>query len=310
MANSNIFQSYLSYVAEVTPGTTPGTPSMLKLRTTDPTQLKAQIEALKSTEIYAHRQATLQRQGFKSIAGNVPFELSYGAFDDFLEALLGGSWSTEAAGTPNTLKIGNVINTFTIERGFSDIGVYEVFRGVIPNVLNLSINPQGIVTGSFDMIGMGHDPATAASLGAVTDVATNEPFDGLAEGALQEGGASIAIVTSIQLQVNNNRNVARLVGSAEGDVPTNGMIDVSGTLTARFQDMTLLNKFRNGTESSLQFKLNDSGGTQYLQFDLHKVRYNGGDKQKNADALDVSLPFVALYDSTNSTGLTITRSNA
>lgn len=310
MSNSNLFQSYLSYVAETTAGTTPGSPSMLKLRTTDPLQITPEKEAMATDQPYSHRQATLQRHGFKSVGGNIPVELSYAAFDDWLEALLGGSWSTETAGTPQVLKLGNAINTFTVERGFSDIGQYEVFRGVIPNSMSLSINPQGIVTGQFGVIGMGHDVPTGTPLGSPTDVATNEPFDGLGNGSMQEGGSAIAIVTSVELNINNNRNIGRLIGSDEGEAPSNGQIEVTGTLAARFQDLTLLNKFYNETESSLQVVLNDQAGTESLTLDLHKVKYNGGGRAQDNNTLDVSLPFVGLYDSVNSTGLTATRSNS
>lgn len=310
MSNSNFMNTYLSYVAETTPGTTPGTPTMIKLRTTDPLAIQANKEALTTEQPYSHRQLAMNRHAFKSVGGNVPIELSYGTFDDWLEALLGGSWSAEAAGTPNTLKIGNNINTFTVERAATDISEYEVFRGVIPDSLSLDINPNGVVTGSFGVIGMAHDALTGTSLGTPTDLLTNEPFDGLGNASLQEGGSSIAIVTSINLTINNNRNIGRLVGSDEGDEPTNGQIAVEGTLTARFQTEALLNKFKNDTATSLQIVLNDQGGSDSLTFDLHSVKYNGGNITNNNNTLDVSLPFVALYDSDESTALTLTRSNA
>lgn len=309
MSNSNFMNSYLSYVAEVTPGTTPGSPSMKKLRTTDPLGIQGNTESLTTEQPYSHRQTAMMRKAFKSAGGNIPFELSYGAFDDWLEALLGGTWSTETAETPEVLKVGNAINTFTVERGFPDISEYEVFRGVIPDSLSLDMNPNGVVTGSFGLLGMGHDALTSSSLGAASDVATFEPFDGLGNASLEEGGASIAIVTSINMNINNNRDIGRLVGSDEGDVPTNGMLVVDGTLTARFQTEALLNKFKNDTETSLQIVLNDQAGTESLTFDLFAVKYTGGSISNNNNTLDVSLPFTALYDSSESTSLTITRSN-
>ena len=305
--NSDFKQSFLSFVEETTPGTTPSSPSMLKFRTTDPLAIQSQTEALQTEQPYSHRQLAMNRHAFKGVGGSLPHELSYGAFDAWIEALLGGAWSTETAGTPEILKIGNAIKTFTVERGFPDISEYEVFRGVIPNTWNLEINPQGIVTGDFGVIGMAHDALTSSSLGSATDVATNEPFDGLANASLQEGGSSIAIVS---LTINNNRNIGRLVGSDEGDVPNNGMIQVEGTLTARFRDEALLNKFKNDTSSSLQVVLNDQGGSDSLTFDFHDINYNGGNLNNNNDTLDVVLPFVAQYDSGESTALTLTRSNA
>lgn len=310
MSNSNFMNSYLAYVAESTPGTTPGSPTMLKLRTPDPLQLNYNVEQLTTQESYSHRQMVMQRPGFAVPAGNIPIELSYGAFDDWLESLLGGAWSTETAGTPEVLKIGNAINTFTVERGNADNSQYERFLGVIPNSLSLDINPNGIVTGSFGVLGMSIGATAGSALGSPSNVATNEPFDGLGNASLEEGGSSIATVTSLQLNINNNRSGGRLAGSNGADVPVNGQIEVSGTLVARFDSLTLLNKFLNGTESSLQVVLNDEGGSESLTFDFHSVKYTGGQQANNENALDISLPFMALYDSGESTALTVTRSNA
>lgn len=310
MPTASRFQAYLAYVEETTAGETPSSPTMKKLRTPDVLQLQKNKELLESEETYAHRQPVNTRHGFKSPAGSVPIELSYGAFDDMLEALLGGEWSDEAAGSENTLKVGNNIKTFSIERGFPDISQYEVFRGMIPNSLSLDITPNGIVTGNFDFIGMNFDDLGGTSLGSPDDVATNPPFDGLGSASLKEAGSSIAIVTSLSFQITNNRAVGRLVGSEGGDVPNNGMFELTGNLTARFQDETLLAKFENGTSSSLQVVLNDEGGSEYLQFDFHDILYNGGTREDNENNLDVNLPFIARYDSTETTAATITRSNA
>lgn len=309
MPTANQQSAFLSYVAEATAGETPADPSMNKLRTTDPLAITPERGQLESEQPYSHRQATMARGGAKGVGGNIPFELSYAAFDDWLEAVLGGSWSDETAGTPEVLKIGNNINTFTVERGFSDISQYEVFRGVIPNSLSLEMTPD-LVTGQFGVIGMGWDAPSNTSLGAPSDVATNEPFDGLGNATLSEGGSTSAIITAINMEINNNRNARPVMGSNDRDVPHNGQIQVTGTLTARFQDLALLQKFYNETASSLQVILNDQGGSDSLTIDFHNIKYNGGGREADNMDLDVSLPFIALYDAGNTSGITVTRSNA
>lgn len=308
--NASRFSTFLAYVAESTPGTTPGSPSMLKLRTTDPLALTAEKESFQSEESFAHRQRENIRHGRENVSGNIPIELSYGAFDDWLEALLGGSWSTETAGTPEILKVGNNKQTFSVERGFPDISQYQVFKGVTPVSLSLDIGPSGIVTGQFGVIGMGFDALAGSSLGAAADVATNEPFDGLGNATLQEGGSGIAIVTGLSLNMSNNRATGGLVGSAESDAPENGLQEITGELTARFQDAALVDKFKNETESSLQVVLNDTGGAESLTIDLHRIKYSGSGQGENENVVDVTLPFEALYDDGEATAITITRSNA
>jgi hypothetical protein len=307
--NSNFMDTYLAYVAETVAGTTPGSPSMKKIRTTDPLQIQGDIEQLQTEESYSHRQAVMSRNGAKSVSGNVPVELSYGAFDEWIEAVLGGSWSTETAGTPEVLKIGNAIKTFTVERGNTTNNIFERFLGVNPNSLSVTMNPA-VATATFGLIGMDIGTPAGSALGSPANVANNEPFDGLGNATLQEGGSGIATVTSVQFQINNNRSIGRLLGSDAGDVPTNGNIEITGTLTARFNNQTLLNKFLNGIASTLELVLNDQAGTESLTFKFENIKYSGSQIQNNESALDISLPFTALYDASEATALTVTRSNA
>lgn len=179
-----------------------------------------------------------------------------------------------------------------------------------PTGLDLTISPTGIVTGSFGVIGMGWGAPTGTSLGATSDVATNPPFAGLGEATINEGGSAIAIVTGLSLSVANGRTAGALVGKSTSDVPANGQVQITGELTARFQDASLLSKFKNETESSLMVKLDDIGGSEYLQLDLHKIKYTGQNQANNDNVVDVTLPFEALYDAANATAITVTRSNA
>ena len=78
---------------------------------------------------------------------------------------------------------------------------------------------------------------------------------------------------------------------------------VTGTVTAYFEDATLLNKFINETESSIQFTLD--GSTDYT-FDFPKVKYAGGDiPLDNEQSRLITLPFVALYEADNDFGTSL-----
>lgn len=85
-------RSSLAYVAEVTAGTTPATPAFKAIRSTSNT-LAGTPTRTTSDEIRADRQVTDQILVDVAAGGQVPIELSYGAFDDFLEAQLQGTWS-------------------------------------------------------------------------------------------------------------------------------------------------------------------------------------------------------------------------
>jgi hypothetical protein len=82
---------------------------------------------------------------------------------------------------------------------------------------------------------------------------------------------------------------------------------VTGTLGVYFQSKALLDKFINETASSLVFVLQDPAGNTY-DFTFPNIKYNGGQPDVSGEGeVTLSLPFVALYDSTEGSNITIER---
>lgn len=292
----------LSYVPEVTMGTTPLTPAMKLVRHTS-CSLGLTKESFQSNELRADRQISDLRHGAKKVEGDVAFELSYGAFDTLLAAALFGTWAD------NVLKAGILYQSFTMERLFADIVQYQVFTGVMINTMSLNITPNGMVTGSFGLVGMGTS-LSGTSLGTPTAVAANSPFDGFG-GELQEGGSVIAAISAISLELQNGLDPFFALGNDSAVSINAGRSQVSGTVSAAFQNNTLLNKFINETESSLKMTLSDPLGNE-LELFLPRIKYSGGDiPAQNEGRIIMNMPFTALLDSTTTnTNLQITRTPA
>jgi hypothetical protein len=72
------------YIAEVTYGVTPATPTMLTVRMLD-TSLNLKKETFQSNEIRSDRQISDLRHGLRTVGGNISAELSLTAFDGLLE---------------------------------------------------------------------------------------------------------------------------------------------------------------------------------------------------------------------------------
>lgn len=287
----------ISFVPEVTYGTTPGTPAMKNFRNTG-ASLNMTKESFQSQEIRADRMIADFRHGTKSIAGGIPFEFSYGAFDDWLESALFGAWSTDV------LKAGVTPKSFSVERRFADIAQYLVYTGVMVNTLDLTIPASGIITGSMDMVGKNLS-VSGTSLGTPTDVATNAPLSA-DTGTLTEGGGAIAIVTELTLNLQNGISPNFVIGSNVSQQLTYGRSNLTGTMTAFFEDASLLNKFINETESSLQIDLTD--GTNSYEILIPRLKYTGGEIPLDGEgSIQMSLPFQALYDSVTGTNFQITR---
>jgi hypothetical protein len=291
----------LSYIVEVTYGTTPAsTPELTPIRHTG-TTLGLSKDALESEELRQDRQVAHFRHGNKSVGGDINFEMSYGTFDDLIEATLGGSWAT------NILLAGTTRRSFTIERYHADIGKYLRSTGCNFNSMNLSIAPNSMVTGSFGIVGK--DMAVAGTaLTGVTYAAesTAEPFDSFT-GSITEGGSSIATVTALELTIDNGIEALYVVGDDTTLNPSTGKSMVTGTVTAYFEDSSLIDKFIAETASAIVFVLTDLSGSYYT-VTLPNIKYNSGNPEVSGPgAVTVSLEFIALYDSSTTSQIKIVR---
>ena len=290
----------LSYVVEATFGTTPSSPGFTPIRHTG-TTLGLSKDAVESEELREDRQVAHFRHGNKSVTGDINFELSYGGLDALLEATLCGSWAT------HVLKAGTTRRSYTVERHHQDIGKYLRSTGCQFNTMSLSVAPNSMVTGSFGIIGSGFTTSGSA-LGSATYSAesTTAPFDSFS-GSITEGGSAIAIITALELNIDNGMEALYVVGSADTLLPSIGKSSVTGSVTAYFENTTLLDKFVAETTSAIQFTLTDAAGNDYIVL-LPKVKYNSGNPEVSGPgAITVTLDFVALYNSSDASQIKITR---
>lgn len=290
----------MAYVVESTFGTTPSTPVFTPIRHTG-TTIGLSKDSIESEELREDRQIANYRHGNKSVSGDINFELSYGSFDDILEAVLCGTWAADV------LKAGTVRRSFTVERHHQDIGKYLRATGCNFNNMSLSVAPNSMVTGSFGVIGKGFSVSSTAVTGATYNAeSVTAPFDSFS-GSITEGGSSIAVVTSLELTIENGMEALYVVGSSDTLQPSIGKSMVSGSITAYFEDSVLIDKFINETSSSLSFTLTDLAGNDYL-IELPNVKYNSGNPEVGGPgAVTVSLDFVALYDAGDASQIVITR---
>ena len=198
--------------------------------------------------------------------------------------------------------------SFTLERNFSDIGQYQRYTGCEFDKFSLSVKPEGIVDCTFNLLGQGQSGATTVLAGATYSAATTtSPFDGFS-GSISEGGSPIALVTDVKLDLNNGLSALFVVGSPQTIQPSIGRSNVTGTVTAYFQDVVLLNKFLNETVSSLSFTIGD--GTNTITFYLPHIKYTGAPPNVAGEGpVTLSMPFQATLDATTNTNIQITRSS-
>jgi len=293
----------MAYVAETVYGTPPSTPVFKAIRHTG-TTLGLSKDSIQSEEIRADRQISDLRHGNKSSSGDVNTELSYGSFDDFLEAGFGGTWTTDV------LKAGVLRKSFTIERHFSDIGLYNRFTGSEINTIAISVAPNTMTTCTFGVMAQGMDVSETIITGATyTDPTTVSPFDSFTC-TLLEGGVGLGVVTALDINLDNGEENTFVLCSDETLRPSIGRSNVTGSMTVYFEDQVLLEKFINETESSINLTIEDPEGNDY-EILLPRIKYNSGQPDVTAEGpITLTMDFQALLDDTTGTNIQITRTAA
>lgn len=300
MANASGSNHDAAYVRETQYGVTPATPVMKPLRNTGVT-LALTKDPIQSEELRKDRQIACFRHGNRQVGGNVNYELSISDFDDMLEAALCGTW------TNDELKAGVTRRSFTIERFFSDIATRIRYTGCEVNTLSLTVAPNAVVSGVIGIVGKDQDPSNAMLAGATYPTPIGGcPFDSFS-GVIKENDIAIGTVTQIEFNINNGITPNFVVGSKTTTDTSIDRSNVSGTMTAYFASMDLLNKFVNETPSSIEFELVNEAGDK-LTFIFPTVKYNGGQPDVSGPgSITIALPFQALYNAGAQSQIVIVR---
>lgn len=263
-------------------------------------------ETLRGQDIRSDRMPRVNRQGNRNASGQIAVDLRKGNYDSLIESALLSSFATD-----DTIEVGTTPQFLTIEDALEDISQYRLFTGMAVNTMSVSIAPNQMVETTFDLVGRN---ATISGTGkTVTPETTEAPFDSY-NGEIYEGGVGtsdlINIVSAINFSVTNAFAPTFVVGSDFTPQLEFGRSTIEGTLTVYAEDATLINKFLNETETSIQVSVDDPTGLNAYTFFFPRVKYNGASiPLQNEQSRFIELPFEALYDTSEGTQIRITRTS-
>ena len=301
MAFAQGSRSSLSYIVESTFGTTPaGNFTNLPFSTHS---LNLTKDRVAGNDIQADRMPRVDRHGNRQVAGDIAVDLRDGDYDAFLESAMLNTWST------NVLKVGTTPKFFSVEDYAADIDQARVFTGLSVSTMRISLAPNQMVTTTFGMVGK---DMTIGAVEKTQDAASGAaPFDAYSGDISigNVGGATpVAIVTSLDFTLTNSFAPTFVIGDASAPSLEYGRAEVEGTLTAYFEDATLINRFLNETETEIEVSVDDPTGANSYTFTFPRVKINSADVGVDGPTSRmISLSFVALYDATEGTNLKITR---
>jgi hypothetical protein len=310
MANGSRHALYA--VQETVRGQTPASPALQAVRITG-TTLGLSKDSNQSAEIRSDRQIADFRLGANQVGGDISFELSCLSFDSFLKSVLA---SADWTGDNGSIKAGQTRQSWSFVRHFADMTAsqkpYYIYRGCELNSMTLTIAANAIITGSFSVFGKSQTLAADLSdLGTPTflPATTTKSLDSFS-GSLKESGATIAVVTEMSLTLENGIAARFVVGDKNSIDPSIGRSNLTGSITAFFEDSSLVEKFINETESSLEFVLPDAEGNS-LTFTIPRIVYTGGQPDVSGEGpVTLSMPFQALLSASHETNIIISRVTA
>jgi len=261
-------------------------------------------ERVAGNEIQPDRMPRVDRHGNKSVAGDVAVDLRDTAYDSLIESAMLSAFST------GVIKVGTTPKFLTLEDYAADIDQARLFTGCSVSTMSVSMAPNQMVSATFGMVGK--DMAISGTEKTVAAGGVGEPFDAYS-GALKVadvdgiGAASaLSIITSVDFTVTNSFSPTFVVGSDSAPALEFGRAEVEGTVTAYFEDLALVNRFLNETESAIEVSVADPSANT-MTFLFPRVKFNAADIPVDGPSSRVvTLPFVALYDDTELTNLKIT----
>ncbi len=280
-------------VPETTAGETPAIPEWDTLRLTANT-MSPNVSTERSEEIKLERMRGGSIITALDYSGDLSFEFSATSFDDLLEAAFYGDWTTDV------LEIGDTRHTFTVVKGYKDVGVFTTFKGVHVGAMTLDIPEEGKITGTFSLMGLDYEdattdptsgdtinaPAATVPMGSATSVG-----DVTIDDVVMAGNACISAMT---LNIDNTMQVQRCLGkSGPGAlIATSANVTGSVTLAWSADSFAIWKKMLTREAVKLEFPLTDGTNTYTLeipQAELDGDLPDGG----NEDIIQVELTLTA-----------------
>ena len=301
MAFAQGSRSSLSFIVESTFGTTPaGNFTNLPFTTHS---LNLTKDRVAGNDIQADRMTRVDRQGNRQVGGDIVTDLRDADYDTFLESAMLNTWAT------NVLKVGVTPKFFSVEDYAADIDQARLFTGLTVSTMGVSLAPNQMVVTTFGMVGKDMTmSATEKTQDAASGAAPFDAYSGdLAIGNVGSSSA-VAIVTGLDFTLNNSYAATFVIGDDSAPSLEYGRAEVEGTLTAYFEDASLIDRFLNETESELEVSVDDPTGANAYTFLFPRIKINSADVGVDGPTSRmITMSFVALYDATEGTNLKITR---
>ncbi len=205
----------------------------------------------------------------------------------------------------------HVSRKFGVEVANLDTDVHRFFTECRVGGLKFNLPPTGLSTIEIPMMGRDMETGSGGSSPFFTSptAATSTGLLAAVNGLIRVGGSTLGVVTGASIDFNMAMAADPVVGQNYVPEIFLGRTNVTGQLTALFEDLTLLNYFKNETEVELLLYLTASSAAaaDAMTIYMPRIKLGGADVDTSGEAGQaITLPFQALKYATAAAGIEAT----
>lgn len=198
-----------------------------------------------------------------------------------------------------SVKTGTTLKSLAVEEGFTDINVYMEGLGAAVDMMSLSMRPDAIITGSFELLAkmLAADSPKGSQYGvSYTAADTNNKIDSFS-GFLRIDGQVCGVVSGCDLSHKNGLEALFPLFQTGAYRMGMGRADLTGTVSVYLLDASYITKYLAETPVSMNIMLMEADLSRGYAIDIPNIKLSAPSKSVAENNIILNLPFQALPDS-------------
>ncbi len=205
-----------------------------------------------------------------NVDGDVVIPMDAENLGFWLKAIFGQPVTTGTTPRTHTFQSGGfTLPSMAIETQMPDVPRFAMYSGLVADRIQWQSQRSGLLTATVGLIGRGETVAATTAAGILTDATLPLQRFGNFQGSITRNGAALGSIVSAQVSYANNLDRIETIrndGLLEGLDPS--MAALTGSIEARFADLTLVNQAIAGDPCELVFAWS-LGANASLTFTVH-----------------------------------------
>ncbi len=205
-----------------------------------------------------------------NVDGDVVIPMDAENLGFWLTAIFGQPVTTGTTPRTHTFQSGGfTLPSIAIETQMPDVPRFAMYSGFVADRIQWQSQRSGLLMATVGLIGRGETVAATTAAGVLTDATLPLQRFGNFQGSITRNGAALGNIVSAQVSYANNLDRIETIrndGLLEGLDPS--MAALTGSIEARFADLTLVNQAIAGDPCELVFAWS-LGANASLTFTVH-----------------------------------------